>query len=77
MTGEKFGCGLRDELRDELRDDHVEIVHVVADRERTSAEGPHREFRGMHDRVAVCSRAQRRGLPREPRLGDITELFTQ
>jgi len=48
---------------------------LIAD--RASPEGPHRELRGVHDRVAVGSRAQRRGLASEMRFGGVTELFTQ
>ncbi len=73
VTGEQRGCGLRDEPREDL----VDVVHVVADRERASAEGPHREFRGVQDRVTVRSRAQSRSPLREVGFGDVSELFPQ
>ena len=47
VTGEQRGCGLGDELAEH----DVEGVHVVADRECASTEGPHREFRRAQDRV--------------------------
>jgi hypothetical protein len=52
MTREKCGRGLGNELAEH----DVKCVHVVADRHGASAEGPHREFRRVQDRVTVRSR---------------------
>ena len=52
-------------------------MHVVADRERASTEGPHREFRCVQDRVTVSSRTQRGGAFGEMGFGDVSELFPQ
>ena len=73
MTGEQCGCG----LGDEVGEDDLEVVHVVADRKRAPAEGPHREFCRVQDRVTVGSGRRPAACAGETGFGDVTELFPQ
>ena len=73
MTREEFGCG----LRDETAENRVEVVHVVADRERASSERAHRELRRVQDRITVRSRTQPCSSFGEVGFGNVAELFPQ
>ena len=73
VTGEQRGRGLGDEFGEDV----FEFVHVVVDRECAPAEGAHREFRRVQDRVTAGSGAQRGGVSGEVGFGDVTELLSQ